>query len=616
VVDTVRKAIRFLDAGQRRAWLRLIPISVTVAAMEAVGAAAVLVLIRMIDEPGASDTSRLATLLRDGAECCGLSPVVSLAALIGAFYIVKNGLRFIEVYARQRCAGETEASIATQLLRRYLGAPYAFHLQRNSAQLIRNATSSASTVSRVVLLSATEAVAELLVVLGILAVVVHSAPAVALVAGGCVALAMMGMLRLTQSAHSRWGRQTHLLGASIMQSLQQSIGGVKEVKVLGRESFFSSIFARRWRELMRVQVRRGALEVAPRLVVETLFVCGVMGVIIALYAGGVGGVVPLLGLLAYAGLRILPSLHWIVYYQNNLRFGAAALDEIERDWRSLAEADHAARAADPLPLRDAIRLRAVTYRYAGADRDALSHVELTIKRGESVGIVGATGAGKSTLVDLILGLLDPTSGSVTVDGVDIRERLASWQRQIGYVPQSIYLMDDSIRRNIAFGIEDDAIDEQRVVGALRMAQIEGFVETLPDGLDTVVGERGVRLSGGQRQRVAVARALYHDPEVLVFDEATAALDTQTESELAREIQSLQRKKTLIIIAHRLDTVRHCDRLIFLSDGRVVDAGPFDELHERNAAFREICASPAKQRTPGMPMRDATERSQGPPPPVA
>jgi len=616
VVQTIRKAIRFLDAKQRRAWLRLIPISVTVAALEAIGAAAVLVLIRMIDDPGATDTSLLATALRDAAQRAGQRPVVALAALIGAFYVVKNGLRFIEVYARQRCAGETEASIATQLLRRYLGAPYAFHLQRNSAQLIRNATNSASTVSRVVLLSATEAVAEVLVVSGILAVVVHSAPTVALIAGGFVALTMMGMLRLTQSAHSRWGKQNHLLSASIMQSLQQSIGGVKEVKVLGRESFFTSIFARRWRELMRIQVRRGALEVAPRLVVETLFVCGVMGVIIALYGGGVGGVVPLLGLLAYAGLRILPSLHWIVYYQNNLRYGAAALDEIERDWRNLTDADRAAQAAQPLPLRDEIRLRAVSYRYAGADRDALSDVDLAIRRGESVGIVGATGAGKSTLVDLILGLLDPTSGGVTVDGIDIRERLASWQRQIGYVPQSIYLMDDSIRRNIAFGIEDAAIDEQRVVGALRMAQIESFVASLPDGLDTVVGERGVRLSGGQRQRIAVARALYHDPEVLVFDEATAALDTQTESDLARAIQSLQRKKTLIIIAHRLDTVRHCDRLIFLIDGRVVDAAPFDELRARNAAFRQLCVTPMKQRAPSAELRDAEGRSQRPLPPVA
>jgi ATP-binding cassette subfamily C protein len=592
VIQTVRKAIGFLDAKQRRAWLRLIPISVTIAAMEAIGAATVLVLIRLIDEPTGSDTSPLAITLRDAALRWELSPIISLSAFIGVFYIAKNALRFMEVQARQRCAGETEASIATQLLSRYLRAPYAFHLQRNSAELIRNATNSASTVSRVVLLSATEAIAEILVVLGILAVVIYSAPMVALIAGGTVTIAMMGMLRLTQNAHSRWGKQNHALRASIMQSLQQSLGGVKEVKILGRENFFTSIFARNWRELMGVQVRRGSLEVAPRLVVETLFVCGVMGVIIGLYAGGVGGVIPLLGLFAYAGLRILPSLHWIVYYQNNLRFGAAALDEIERDWRELDDAETSARSDDPLPLHDEIALQAASYRYEGTDLDALTCVDLAIKRGESVGIVGATGAGKSTLVDLILGLLDPTAGSVRVDGIDIRERLSSWQRQIGYVPQSIYLMDDSIRRNIAFGVDDEAIDDERVATALRMAQIEEFIQGLPLGLDTVVGERGVRLSGGQRQRLAVARALYHDPEVLVFDEATAALDSQTESELAREIQSLQRKKTLIIIAHRLDTVRHCDRLIFLIDGRVVDAAPFDELELRNPAFRNLVTPPS------------------------
>jgi ABC-type multidrug transport system fused ATPase/permease subunit len=291
-------------------------------------------------------------------------------------------------------------------------------------------------------------------------------------------------------------------------------------------------------------------------------------------------------------LRILPSLHWIVYYQNNLRFGAAALDEIQRDWCTLGAAETSARFTEPLRLRDEISLKAVSYRYEGADRNALTCVDLAIKRGESVGIVGATGAGKSTLVDLILGLLQPTSGCVRVDGTDIHERLSSWQRQIGYVPQSIYLMDDSIRRNIAFGVDDEAIDAERVATALRMAQIEDFVQSLPRGLDTEVGERGVRLSGGQRQRLAVARALYHEPEVLVFDEATAALDSQTESELAREIQSLQRKKTLIIIAHRLDTVRHCDRLVFLIDGRVVDAAPFDELQLRNPDFRILATPPS------------------------
>jgi ATP-binding cassette subfamily C protein len=321
-------------------------------------------------------------------------------------------------------------------------------------------------------------------------------------------------------------------------------------------------------------------------------VCGVVAVIIGIHGSTQSELVPLLGLFAYAGLRILPSLHWIVYYQNNLRFGAVPLDEVYRDWLDLSDAAGPEDTGERLPFRNQISLSNVSYSYAGAQRIALQEIDLVIRRGESVGIVGETGAGKSTLVDLILGLLQPTRGSILVDGCDIADRLPSWQRQIGYVPQSIYLMDDSIRRNIAFGVEDDEIDHDRVDVAVRMARIDEFIQSLPAGLDTVVGERGVRMSGGQRQRVAVARALYNDPEVLVFDEATAALDSQTEHELTREIQSLQRKKTLVIIAHRLDTVRHCDRLVFLKQGRVVDIAPFEELRARNAAFRQLAASPA------------------------
>jgi ATP-binding cassette subfamily C protein len=592
MLRTLRKAIYFLAAEQRRAWLGLVPLGVATAAMEAVGAAAVFALISLIDKPTELEAIPLVAALADVTVGWGFNPIISFAALVGCFYLAKNALRLFEVYSRERCAAASEASIATRLLHRYLTAPYVYHLRRNSAELIRNTTHSAATVSQVVLLSATAALSEALVVLGILAVVIHSAPTVALMTGAVVAATMVATLRLTQSAHTRWGGRTHRLNGAIMQSLQQSLGGVKEVKVLGREDFFTSAFARRRMELSAIQARRGVLAVAPRLLVETLFVCGVVAVIIALHGSTQSELVPLLGLFAYAGLRILPSLHWIVYYQNNLRFGAAPLDEVHRDWLDLADFNDPEHTEDRLTFQDQISLQNVSYSYAGAQGIALEDVDLVIRRGESVGIVGETGAGKSTLVDLILGLLKPTRGSILVDGCDIADRLSSWQRQIGYVPQSIYLMDDTICRNIAFGVEDADIDRERVAAAVRMAQIEEFIESLPAGLDTVVGERGVRMSGGQRQRVAVARALYNDPEVLVFDEATAALDSQTEHELTREIQSLQRKKTLVIIAHRLDTVRHCDRLIFLKQGRVIDVAPFDELRARNAAFRQLATSPA------------------------
>ena len=295
-------------------------------------------------------------------------------------------------------------------------------------------------------------------------------------------------------------------------------------------------------------------------------------------------------------MRILPALHSIVLRVNTVRFGAYAIRDIHRDWTQLAPppdaaAEDAAAASAP-PLVRRIVVENVSFTYEKGVRPALADVNLQIECGESVGIVGATGAGKTTLVDILLGLLEPSAGRVLVDGRDIRKNLRAWQRQLGYVPQAIYLADDTIARNVALGLDDETIDRDRVAIVVHMAQLEPFMETLPKGLDTLVGERGVRLSGGQRQRVAIARAIYHDPQVLFFDEATAALDNQTEQELTRSINALQGQKTLIIVAHRLTTVRNCDRLFLLDDARLVDVGSYDELGARSERFRTMAALPA------------------------
>jgi ATP-binding cassette subfamily C protein len=592
LIETLRKAIFFLDARRRRAWLALVPLSVLTAGLEAIGAGAVFALIRMIDEPGHADSLATADVLRRYSFGSDVDPILAFALLVAAFYFIKNAFRMVEVYVRRRCAAGSETSIGSRLLARYLSAPYAFHLRRNSAELIRNINRSSNTVANAILMSATAIASESLVVVGILAVVIGSAPTVALAASGGVALVMMGLLRLTQSRHTHWGRSSHQLSGSIMQTLQQSLGGVKEVKVLGREAYFASAFRDRRVELARLDVARGTLSVAPRMLVETLFVFGVVAVIVGVRGGNSANLVPLLGLFAYAGLRILPSLHWIVYYLNDIRFARAPMEEVYEDWVRLGReaVAEASNGSQPIPFGDRISIEQLTFCYPGADRVTLQGIDVSIGRGESIGVVGPTGAGKSTLIDLILGLLAPDQGRITVDGVDISGRIRAWQDQIGYVPQSIYLTDDSIRRNVAFGIEDAEIDEERVDTAIRMAQIDEFIGGLSEGLDTLVGERGVRLSGGQRQRIAVARALYNDPEVLVFDEATAALDPKTERELTREIETLQHKKTLIIIAHRLSTVRQCDRVIFLDQGRIVDVAPFEELHARNAEFRKMAAN--------------------------
>jgi ATP-binding cassette subfamily C protein len=306
-----------------------------------------------------------------------------------------------------------------------------------------------------------------------------------------------------------------------------------------------------------------------------------------------------LGIFAYGGLRLLPSLHLVVYRFNRIGSGETAVRTVSRDWQELAPYVAPRHAAEPvMALTESIVFEGVSFTYedshASSDEPALHDIDLVIHHGESIGIVGRTGAGKTTLVDLMLGVLEPTAGTIRVDGRDIRLSPGSWQKQIGYVPQTVYLIDDTIRRNIALGLEDAEIDEARVIESARAAQLDGFLSGLSHGLDTVVGERGTKLSGGERQRIAIARALYRQPAVLVFDEATAALDNVTEQALTATIHALHGKITRIFIAHRLSTVQSCDRLIFLRRGRIADVGTYTEL-QKNPEFLALSQAGDNER---------------------
>ncbi|HUF93696.1 MAG TPA: ABC transporter ATP-binding protein, partial [Candidatus Limnocylindria bacterium] len=398
--------------------------------------------------------------------------------------------------------------------------------------------------------------------------------------------------RLTRSLFGRWGQELRRLDSGILQALHQSLGGLKEVKITGREAFFSKEFAWRQQAAGGVRARHATLTATLRMLVEAVFVCALLlvSLLVTLRSDAAADTVPMLALFAYAGFRVIPSANRLLLNIAQIRYGRALLEDVDNDVAAFAR--HAAADLPPeeadIAFEDAVELRDVSYAYEDGER-VLTDVRLTIRRGESIGIVGATGSGKSTLLDLLLGLLAPTSGSITVDGRDIRAGLRSWQRLIGYVPQTTFLIDDSLRRNIAFGLADADIDERRVEAAVRMAQLSDVAAALPRKLDTLIGERGVRLSGGQRQRVAIARALYTQPQMLVFDEATSALDTQTERELIAAIDTLRGAKTLVVVAHRLSTVRRCDRLVFLRQSRVAAVGPFDQLLADSDDFRAMAA---------------------------
>jgi ATP-binding cassette, subfamily B, bacterial PglK len=593
MLAALKKCLLLLTPRQRWQWVGLIPLTIAVAVMEALGAAMVLWFIKLISVPSQFAALPIIGALyqvfpwRDGQES-----LLCFTVLMALFYLLKNSVSAVGVYVQNKIVSRSTATLSERLLRGYLTLPYALHLRRNSADLTHNLTNAVEVVFSVVMTSAVAIASEILVVLGIITVLIVTTPLATLVA--CVVLGGLSaaLLKLTRQAFLRWGVQSQALGKSILQNLQQAFGGLKEMKVLGREWFFHEAFSSQQSALFRIKCRHATLEAVPRLLVESTFVCGALLVVILLTLQGHTGadVLPLPGLYAYAGFRIIPSANRMLWRINEIRYGTTAVHQLYDDYTVIvrnASAAFDASTGESMPFMDRIVVEGVSYTYAGSHASALQDVHLTIRRGESIGIVGPTGAGKSTLVDLLIGLLQPSCGRITIDSVMLHKRLRSWQRQIGYVPQTIFLTDDSLRHNIALGIPDDDIDDAKVQAAVRMAQLEAFVASLPNGLDTFVGERGVRLSGGERQRVGIARALYHEPEVLVFDEATSALDSHTEDDVVRAIEALHGTKTLIIIAHRLSTVRHCDRLVLLQSGHVAACGSFDELVKRNAEFRAM-----------------------------
>jgi ABC-type multidrug transport system fused ATPase/permease subunit len=588
---SVRRCLGLLEGGERRRWAMLLPLALLAAGMEAAGAALIFTLIRFISAPDSLSETSWLRRMQDALQLTERGHfLVVFAAAVAGFYVVKNAVLIFQTYYTARCAGLSVDSLSNRLLYGYLRAPYRYHLERNSAQLIRNANEAVVSAYRSMLMSLVHAVSEATLLVALLGVLVMAAPTATLIAVGVVGVMILGFLRATQTRMVRWGFESHQLYAHILAQLTQSLAGIKEVKVLGRERHFLATFAQARGRMSQLGWRRGTLENTPRLMMETFFVLAVVAVILVFdRRGSSQAVVPVLGLFAYTGFRLLPGLNRIVAHVNMIRFGSTAIDEIWEDAQRFGALDpeQAPAPVVRLPFRDRIEVRDLTFSYSEARGPALAGLDLTLRRGESVGIVGATGAGKSTFVDLLLGLLEPSQGKLTVDGVDIRTNLRGWQANLGYVPQSIYLIDDTLRRNIALGIPDAEIDEARVRSSAALAQLEGLIGQLPAGLDTVVGERGVRLSGGERQRVAIARALYQAPEVLVFDEATSSLDNKTEREITRAIEGFRGEKTVIVVAHRLSTVRGCDRILLLQQGRIVAQGPYEALLAENDVFREL-----------------------------
>jgi ABC-type multidrug transport system fused ATPase/permease subunit len=501
-----------------------------------------------------------------------------LTALL-AIYIVKSLFLVAMAYCQSRFVAALQTSMNRRLFSMYMAQPWAFHLDRNSAELIRNVDSIQ--LFAITCTSLLTLVAELLVVVGIIILLVWVEPTGALLVGIVLGVSAYFYDSITRNRIAQWGHRRTIHHGLLLKHLQEGLCGAKDIKVLGCESSVLDHFMIDAHGLASMNARQQLFQQIPRLWYELLAVTALcMLTAVMIWQGKpLAGFVPILGLFGTAAFRLLPSVNRLAVSAQQIRYSKSLTDALYQEFQLRSALPQTMRGVS-LPFIESICLDHVTYRYSSSPRDTVSDICISIRHGSSIGIIGGSGAGKSTLVDILLGLLSPTLGRVLVDGVDIQSDARAWLNNIGYVPQSIFLSDDTLRRNIAFGLPDEQIDDVAVSRAVKAAQLESFVATLDAGLDTYVGERGVRLSGGQRQRIGIARSLYYDPAVLVLDEATSALDTHTEKEVMAAVNSLHGKKTIIIVAHRLTTVSECDVLYRLEKGRLVQSGSYKEVIEQ------------------------------------
>ncbi|MCU1587909.1 MAG: ABC-type multidrug transport system, ATPase and permease component, partial [Frankiales bacterium] len=492
-------------------------------------------------------------------------------------------------FVQNRMAQRTGVQISRELITGYLAMPYAWHLNRKSSELIRTSYDSVDRVAAYVLLPGVVMLSEAMVVVALLVVLLVTAPLATAIAVGAMTPVLLVLAKLVRPRLGSLGHDTQRLVQTTLQGLQQAFEGVREITLLGKAEEFERRLARIRNDLAAATYKRAALVEVPRYSIETagmLFILLFLSVGIA-RATPSGKSFAILGLFAYAVLRVMQSVNRSLAYSNLLKFGTAALEQVQDDLHLVRALPPTLAASAPRPLTGAIELRSVSFRYPASADDVLREVSLSLPAGASIGVVGPTGGGKSTLVDLVLGLLEPTSGQVLVDGVELRDDLPGWHQAVAAVPQLVFLLDDTLRANIAFGVPDNDVDEQALAEAVRLAQLTAVVHALPEGLQTVVGERGIRLSGGQRQRVAIARALYRRAALLVLDEGTSALDNLTEAEFVGALERLRGTRTIITIAHRLTTVRSCDTIVVMDQGRVVAQGTYEELKAGSELFRQL-----------------------------
>jgi len=592
-VDVISKILQLLSARERRQAYLLVGLILVMGVLDAVGVASIMPFISVAADPQVVAENRYlsAAYARLGFASSD-EFLFFLGVMVFAILVLSIAFKAMTTWALLRYTHMREYSLGRRLVAGYLHQPYEAFLDRHSADFAKVILTEVHEVISSALVPFMQLVAQSVIALALMVLLVAADPFLAL----CVTLGLgigYGLIYLLlRQRLGRLGKERVEARQLLFKTLTEAFGGIKEVKISGLERIISRRYESPARRYAQQVTSAQLAKQMPRYLLEILAFGGMLAVVLYLMrtAGGLQGALPIIGLYALASYRLMPAIQQVYAHMSTLRFAGPALDAVHADLVALRSPPADVEAnRHPLKFERAIVLDDIVYAYPKSTRTVLDRLSLAIPAHATVGLVGTTGSGKTTTVDIILGLLRPHSGEVRVDDVAITDtNLRAWQCSLGYVPQSIYLTDESVSANIAFGVPAGQIDMEQVERAARIANLHDFVlRELPRGYDTVVGERGVRLSGGQRQRIGIARALYHRPQVLILDEATSALDTMTEQAVMDAVHNLHNEVTVILIAHRLSTVQGCDRIYLLDQGQVVGQGTFADLVARNARFREM-----------------------------
>ncbi|MET3900823.1 ABC-type multidrug transport system fused ATPase/permease subunit [Devosia sp. UYZn731] len=583
-----RQAIDLLDAKTRRSMPLLIGSFALVAIFDALSIGLVFPLVlTLVDSDSLERVSWLAWIASLMGTTDRGTVVMALAIAMGLLFVVKNVASAALVGWQYAILFDAEAEVGVSLYIRYLTMPWRQLAGRNSSELIRNASTSASHAFLSFMIPGLTILVEGGLTVAVLIMLLLVDPLVAISSFLLVALAAAVYYLSVHRGLARVGSDFQRSSFNLLNQLKQGIGAGRELRVLGR----TDDFVRQMREARDLystaQAKRNFLTQLPRYYLESVLVVVVIAAVgLAMTTRSIADIAPLMALFGVAALRLMTSASRILASVQQVRIGVEPLGVVHADLFGSIPPEHPLRTVSAQQDVHGLHLENVHFAYR-PDQPALRGVNLQIAAGTSVGIVGPSGSGKSTLIDIILGLLQPDTGTVAVDGKNIHADLPGWRASIGYVPQSIYLTDDTLRRNVAFGLAEADIDDEAVKLAIRHAELEAFVATLPHGIETNIGEQGASLSGGQRQRIGIARALYHNPSVLLMDEATSALDSETENTIVEAIDVLRADKTVIVVAHRLSTVRRCDLLVMMEAGEIVETGTFEVLLATSPTFARM-----------------------------